>query len=902
MPKLFQPEQIQLSNGIPVILQHYDSPVAATYWWIKTGSADEAPHEAGFAHFLEHMLFKDTSAKETGRASTGEMARAIESLGGDINAYTSFDQTVYHVTCAAHHWERVIDAFGTMAKPQRFLKGDFDREREVILEELKKNEDAPGRMLFQNLFSQTFKKHPYGKPVIGYVKTLKAAKVAQLEAFYRRNYVTEKMGLVLVGPIHDEKGTRKKQIIKYLEKHYGSKVLKKRPAPKKQRAYDAPLAKNDLPPFKVIPFDVKTPTVSVSFRAPDLMHEDTAALDLMSGIVGMGELSRLYQKLFYQTSLATDASGGLYTPRDPGMLYFQFETPTMDKVQPACEAMFKELARIKTEGPTAEELSRVIVNAESEKLYATQTADGMAGRLGFLKFILEDMDYDQKYIEELRSIDAFRIREVAATYIDPRRMSIVVLVPKDQASFDASELSQMARNILGSEEIGAKESEKVPAKARVKSKSVDPSATPVEFIELESGMRVAYFERPQSHVFSMHASALGGLRLELSAPVESSARDWGSSHLMALTWTKGIAGMGSAKGLSAREIAGIVEGSAAGMDGFSGRNSIGLQMTGLSRDWGKLSTLFSQTLASPTFPKDEVEHSKRIVEDSIRSIEDHTSQLCSKLFLETLYENHPYGKLMYGSLESVAAIDSEKLQAFHRQWVRPERLTVAVSGPIKRGSLEAWLRELEDRVRDVAQRARGESQPQSLADENSLKGPRWVERSLGREQTHILVGGLGTRIFAEDRHAIRLLQTLLGGQSGRLFIELREKKSLAYTVAPVSFEGLERGYIGTYIACSPGKRQEAIEGIKTVLETLAAKGPTAAEMNRAKEFYLGRRAMDMQSDSAIAAHYGLETLYGVPHMSEKQLVKKIESITANEIRKVCKQYLVDPHMVTAVVG
>src|SRR5205807_4779712 len=139
-------------------------------------------------------------------------------------------------------------------------------------------------------------------------------------------------------------------------------------------------------------------------------------------------------------------------------------------------------------------------------------------------------------------------------------------------------------------------------------------------------------------------------------------------------------------------------------------------------------------------------------------------------------------------------------------------------------------------------------------DEPSLKAPRWVEKSLGREQTHILIGTLGTKIFSEDRHALRLLQTLLGGQSGRLFIELREKKSLAYTVSPVSFEGLERGYVGTYIACAPAKRDEAIQGMRLVLEQLAEKGPTAAEVNRAKEFYLGRRAMDLQSDSSLAAH------------------------------------------------
>jgi zinc protease len=186
MAKPIAPEQLTLSNGIPVVLQQYEGAVAATYWWVQTGSADERPPEAGFAHFLEHMHFKDTDAKSSGKASEGRMARLVESLGGDINAYTSFDQTVYHVTCAAQHWEKVVDGFGVMAKPQRFSKGDFEREREVILEELRKNEDTPGRQLFQKLFSAVFKKHPYGRPVIGYVRTLNAAKVGELEAFYRR--------------------------------------------------------------------------------------------------------------------------------------------------------------------------------------------------------------------------------------------------------------------------------------------------------------------------------------------------------------------------------------------------------------------------------------------------------------------------------------------------------------------------------------------------------------------------------------------------------------------------------------------------------------------------------------------------------------------------------------------
>lgn len=889
MPRLFQPEEITLSNGISVILQHYDGAVAATYWWVRTGSADEASKEAGFAHFLEHMLFKDAAAKETGRASTGQMARTIESLGGDINAYTSFDQTVYHVTCAAHHWERVLDAFGMMAKPQRFLKDDFEREREVILEELRKNEDSPGRQMFQSLFSLTFKKHPYGRPVIGFAKTLKAASVKDLEAFYRRQYVAGKMGLVLVGPLEDKKGAKKKAIIRLLEKRFGKSVLPKRAAPETKRVIEPSLRKG-LSPFETRNFDVKTPTLSLSFRVPDLMHEDIPALDLLAGILGMGEMSRLYQQLFYKTSMVTDVSGGIYIPKDPGMLYFQCEVNEMSKINPAAEALLRELKRLRDEGPSADELARVIANVESERLYATQTADGMASRLGFLGYVLGDLDYDQKYLEELHAVDSAKIREVAARYLLPERMSGVVLVPKTE-SFDSSEIAETAQKLL------AHDSPIIQAVHNPK-KTRHIGSKAAEMIELPSGMKVAYLERPHSHVFSVHASVMGGLRLELSNPVDSADEDWGSSHMLSLTWNKGTSKR------DARSIASIVEGRAASMEGFSGRNSIGLQLTGLARDWGQLSTLFGEVLFDATFPEDEVDHSRRVAEDSVRGIEDHTSQLCSKLFLENLFQKHPYGRLTTGSLESLKTINRAKLRAFYENWVRPERLVVSVSGPVKRAMLEIWLNGLDERARSLARVTHGaiREAPLALPDEPALVAPRWVEKNLGREQLHIIVGGLGTRIFADDRHAIRLLQTILGGQSGRLFIELREKKSLAYTVAPVSFEGFERGYIGTYIACSPQKKDEAIRGIRAVLERLVEKGPTPAEMERAKEFFLGRRAMDLQSDSALAAHYGLETLYGIPLISEEELIKKIRSISAKDIREVCRKYLLDQFMVTSVVG
>ncbi|OFZ84887.1 MAG: hypothetical protein A3K03_04460 [Bdellovibrionales bacterium RIFOXYD1_FULL_44_7] len=192
--------------------------------------------------------------------------------------------------------------------------------------------------------------------------------------------------------------------------------------------------------------------------------------------------------------------------------------------------------------------------------------------------------------------------------------------------------------------------------------------------------------------------------------------------------------------------------------------------------------------------------------------------------------------------------------------------------------------------------------PAPLADEPELKAPRWVERHLGREQFHILVGGLGVKVSDDDRFALRILQTLLAGQSGRLFLELREKRSLAYSVSPVCFEGMERGYLGTYIACAPGKKEEAISGIQKVLQTIVSKTPGASEMKRAKEFYLGRRAMDLQSDTALATHYGLEAIYDLPYLPDDKALQIVRSVSAKDIQRVCAKYFLEPHLVTSVVG
>jgi zinc protease len=873
--KIFKPEEFHLSNGIPVILQHLDGSVGTFHWWNLTGSTDERPEEAGFAHFLEHMLFKDSGAKDTGQASTGKLAKAIESLGGEVNAYTTFDQTVYHVTCSEQYWEQVIDQFSIMAQPQQFLKEDFEREREVILEELRRGEDSPDRQLYQNLFSLTYKKHPYNRPVIGYTKTLKATNVKKLEAFYRRQYVSSQMGLVLVGPIHDATGARKKKLLSILEKRLGKTKIAKKPLPNRARPLESQLSSGLR--FKSKHFDINMPQFAASFRIPDLKHHDVPMLEVLSGVLGMGESSRLYQKLFYEKSLVSDISTSVYVPRDPGMFILSAELKKTEDLIEVCKTFTEERNRLITERVTKAEIERVITNIESEKLYSTQTVDGLAGRLGFLRFSLGDLDFDQEYIEQVKSVSPETIKKLAEQYLEPNRMSAVLFQPEKET------LMTMKDFASGMEQLHS------PAKVMKKVKASKKEALEPEVFTTPSGLRVAYFEKPGSPVFSLHTAAMGGSRMEILKGNPFG----GVSHLISQTWAKGTPRYNS------KELSNIIESSAASLDGFSGRNTIGLQSTGLVRDWAKLSDIFEEVLLTPTFAEDELQHAKRVTEDSIKSIPDHSSQVCSKLFMENLFPHHPYGRHVLGTIEDLALIGRDHLTELHREWVNPQNMTLTLVGGISRDDFQEWLSELDEKLSKI----KGENlKNQTLQVESPLNAPRWAHADFKREQTHIMIGGHGLSMFDPDRYALKIFQNILGGQSGRLFIELREKKSMAYSVSPMSMEGIEPGYVGTYIACAPHKKDEAIEGIRTVLETLIKKGPTPAELERAKNYYLGQRAMDLQSTWSLASSFGLELLYRDQIILESEIRKEITKVTAKQVQKIGEKLFLNKNHLTVVVS
>ena len=187
----------RLDNGLRVVIQEdHFAPVVAIQVWVKAGSADETPDVAGAAHVHEHMIFKGTE-----RRPVGAIAAEVESSGGNINAFTSADHTVYHLVLASRYCRTGLDILADAMHNSSFDPRELEKELQVVMEEWKRGEDSPTSRAATELFRLAYTSHPYGRPVIGFRETVESLNRERVVNFYQRWYHPNNMILVVVGDV-----------------------------------------------------------------------------------------------------------------------------------------------------------------------------------------------------------------------------------------------------------------------------------------------------------------------------------------------------------------------------------------------------------------------------------------------------------------------------------------------------------------------------------------------------------------------------------------------------------------------------------------------------------------------------------------------------------------------------
>ncbi len=405
------PVRALLPNGIPVIVQeHRGGDVVALQLWVRAGARDETTSEQGLAHYLEHMLFKGTATRPPGFVD-----RDVEGVGGRINAATSWDYTYYHTLLPAAHAVAGIELLADVAVNASLDATLLDQEKQVVLEEMRVNQDNPNRYLSLRLFADLFPGHPYGRQVIGTPDLVRALTRDTLTSFYRRHYVPESFALIVVGPVRPD------EVIAAAGKAFGH-------LPRTGfRRLPTPTAAAARAHVDTIVRPGGSAYLGMAWPAPRLDSPDTPAVDLLVTILGQKRSSRLVQALRERTRLVSSVRTGFAAMEGAGAVILTAQVEP-SKLAAAETAVLGELRRVRDDGVSEAERRRAVTGAEAERAFSLETVEGRAGILGRGETMWTLAD-ELAYVSRLRAVTADEIRSAARRYLHPDRYVRVALVP-----------------------------------------------------------------------------------------------------------------------------------------------------------------------------------------------------------------------------------------------------------------------------------------------------------------------------------------------------------------------------------------------------------------------------------------------------------------------------------------
>jgi zinc protease len=387
-----------------------------------------------------------------------------------------------------------------------------------------------------------------------------------------------------------------------------------------------------------------------------------------------------------------------------------------------------------------------------------------------------------------------------------------------------------------------------------------------------NGAQLFVMPRRSVPVVAARAAFLGGTLAE----DETHA---GIGSFLSATWLRGTSSHSTA------DFARTAENLAAEVDGFSGRNSLGATLECPVEALEPTLDLFAELLLEPAFDPEEIERERSDTLAAIERQEDRLAQLAYLLFAQTHFRNHPYRLPTIGSAESVRRFDADLLRAHHARLIRGENMAIAISGDVDPDNVAARFS-----ARLGAIPAGGFEAPCPPAEE-APREIREAELRKDRAQAHLVIGFRGLTVADPDRFALEVVVQLLAGQGGRLFLELRDRRSLAYAVSANNTEGIAPGHLTVYIATAPEKLDEARAGMLRELEKLVQEAPSDEELERAKRYLIGNHAIGLQRNAAHAGLISMNACYGLGPDADSAFPEQVAAVGKEEILRVARRLI-----------
>ena len=843
------------------------------------GSRDERPDRQGFAHMFEHMMFRGSA-----HVQPQEHMKLVDEVGGICNAFTSFDETVYHDTIPSEDLEMVLYLEADRMSSFKVSEEIYKIERKVVAEEWRIQQNRPYGTLFEDYLKTAFTTHSYRWTPIGNMQHLLAAPVSELQDFFNTYYVPNNAVLVIAGDVDVE--TARPLVQKYFGWIPRGADIHRLAEPEPPQTQ---------PRSATVPDRVPLTDVVIGWHIPPYKSDDQYALSVLGTVLGDGSSSRLHKLLVSSDHpLCADASN-ILEPLEDGGVFGVIGTVMAGKDPKEVEKTLNAaVADIVTNGITEDELAKAKTLNTVSTIFGRQTAPDIATQLGDEQLFGGDASRANRSLAKIDAVTGRRRREGrrCAIFATKRLARTTLRIVPDPLGIGARKATTAAAAI-------AKDAPVATSTEPIHARNVHfPDGYPQQ-PPMAAPRSTAVFQKGEEttingvRVIIMHDSRLPLVNWNLTMRRGSNSDPAGKEGLAGLTDSMLRRGSGD---LTYAQLNEQLEshGINIGLDDAGDCTHLIGSCTTSELDRGM--TLSRDVLLSPTFPADEFAKLKEQTVNNLAVSLDTPTTVADQDMMRNLFGGSPLGHP--ATPASVSAITLDDVKKFYNDCIRPSDAVLIISGDVTVERGQALAKQLTDgwAAKDLPP-VDYTLQPMPAARKIIL-----VDRPVGKGAT-IRLGIRAFDIHTDEKYAGSLAGTILSaGIESRLMRYVRAEKGYVYGVRGLFMPGRYAGSFQTTTDTRLETTADTIEAIFKVYDDMRKADVSPEELDEAKRRVIGGMVMNMQTISAQAGLRSDGILNGYPVDYYDVYPSKIAAVTADQIKDVMNKYVDNSAMTIIVVA
>ena len=935
--------EFKLKNGLRVIFhEDHSTPIVAVNVWYHVGSKNEVPGRTGFAHLFEHMMFQGSLHHDN------DYFVPLQEAGGTLNGSTNSDRTNYWEVVPSNFLELALwlesDRMGYLI--EALTEKKLNNQRDVVKNEKRQNYDnRPYGLVGARIAEAMYPpEHPYHWLTIGSLDDLTAASKEDVSDFFRRYYTPNNASLVVAGDLNPKEARR------MVEKYFGP--LKQGPEVVRPNPQQPALEKE----MRLTMDDrVSLPRLYMVWHSSPQWSADEAALDTLAFVLAGGKGSRLYKSLVYEKQIAQDVSAFNNAREIAGQFQITATAKPGKTLEELEQAIGEELAKMKSEPPTAEEMERAYNARESSFIYSMQTVGGFGGKSDQLNqyavFTGKPNNFQQD-LARYQRVTAADVNAMVNKYLTDKRL-IMTVTPRARGAQKSGEAvpgspvgaiatpsqqtagatapgssnaaSQTARPVSTqtspvTQPAGVQPQTKTEAAATAPAGATPPATTAQRKGEPEQADKSKLgglyappapkpdppFTLPQLErrklsngleVLIVQHHELPVVNMSLVLKTGGAADPQERAGLASLT--SALIDEGT-KTRSALDISNQLSSIGASINTIADWDYSGLALLTLTKHLDRALDIYADVLLNPTFPENELKLQRNSRLASLLQRRDNADAIATLAYSSLIYgRNHPYGHSIIGDETSVAAIKGEDIRRFYETYYHPNNAALIVVGDVKPDALMPQLERAFSNWKSADVPAVSISDPPARAS-----AAIYLVDKPGAAQSVINIGQIGPSRSTPDYFPLIVMNTLLGGQfTSRVNMNLREEKGYTYG-ARTSFD-FRRG-AGPFAANAGVQtavtKESVAEFMKELRGVRGERPVTPAELEFSKQAIIRGFPRGFETPDQIAGRLAAVVIYNLPDSYFNDYIANVRAVTLEDVTRVANKYLDPSKMAILVVG